>query len=639
MLNASIKTKLLTISLFPVLMTVIVSSMITVYLIKENSKETSETFRTSIEQEKKEFIKSQVLNLSNLIDAVLKKEKNKELARAEIIDFASNARFLKGSGYFFAYEKKAGEYYFAFHGVKPHLNGKKTNILKPDIKGNKFRKSLIDSGGNDNKFIEYYYKKPKSDKIMKKVAFSKYIKELNWTIVTGVYIDDIDEKVTVLEKGMSENVDLLINILLILTIIGMSGLTIIVVLFSNYFILNPLKSFQEGLISFLKFLNKEQENAELIKISFKDEVGKMTEEINVNITKTKDTMLQDQKVIENVSAIVSDVSKGILTNKVEAKTSNAVINELTQKLNVMIMSLHESINHTIKVLESYENRDFTKQTSLVCEGELCSLMLGVNNLGKEISSMLKTNLENGNSLNDSSSDLSLNMNRLSTSANQQAASLEESAAALEEITQTMRENSNNISELSNNSELLKQEVEKGKELSKKTSTSMEEINTHVEAITESITIIDQIAFQTNILSLNAAVEAATAGEAGKGFAVVAQEVRNLASRSAEAAKEIKDLVESATSRTSMGKDIVFKMYDGYEQLNENILNNTRIVDTVTSNAKEQMIGIEQINSAVAQLDKTTQENASIAATTNNIVENVHSMADTIVHEVKKSKFE
>ena len=122
----------------------------------------------------------------------------------------------------------------------------------------------------------------------------------------------------------------------------------------------------------------------------------------------------------------------------------------------------------------------------------------------------------------------------------------------------------------------------GQELASKTAKSMDEINEQTQAIADAITVIDQIAFQTNILSLNAAVEAATAGEAGKGFAVVAQEVRNLAARSAEAAKEIESLVENATLKANDGKEISNKMIEGYEKLNSNIHSTLSLINDVST---------------------------------------------------------
>ena len=193
--------------------------------------------------------------------------------------------------------------------------------------------------------------------------------------------------------------------------------------------------------------------------------------------------------------------------------------------------------------------------------------------------------------------------------------------------------------MSKDSEELTHSIEAGQKLAASTVTAMDEINEQTQSIADSITVIDQIAFQTNILSLNAAVEAATAGEAGKGFAVVAGEVRNLASRSAEAAKEIKDLVESATSKTDAGKQIADKMITGYEELNEKIDKTTKLMGQISTASQEQRTGIEQINDAVTELDRATQQNAAVASQTAGIAVNTNEMAVAIVDEANKATFD
>ncbi|WP_258237634.1 methyl-accepting chemotaxis protein, partial [Arcobacter sp. CECT 9188] len=232
--------------------------------------------------------------------------------------------------------------------------------------------------------------------------------------------------------------------------------------------------------------------------------------------------------------------------------------------------------------------------------------------------LLLENKINGLTLQDSSKILLENVNSLNISSNEAASSLEETAAALEEITSNIRNNTQNIAKMSNLSTEVTRSSKLGEELANKTTIAMDEINTQVNLVNEAISIIDQIAFQTNILSLNAAVEAATAGEAGLGFSVVAQEVRNLASRSAEAAKEIKDIVEKATIKANEGKEIANSMIEGYKELNTNVSQTIDLISDIQNSSKEQLLGIEQINDAVNTLDQQTQQNANIAAQAHDI---------------------
>ncbi|NQY54690.1 MAG: hypothetical protein HRT42_14095, partial [Campylobacteraceae bacterium] len=320
-------------------------------------------------------------------------------------------------------------------------------------------------------------------------------------------------------------------------------------------------------------------------------------------------------------------------------TNNQKLDELKNVVNSMLDSVQKNVNIVQNVLESYSSYDYTKNIDISnIEGEIKELSIDVNSLGIAISSMLKDNLLNAYSLTDNSKNLSSIMTNLSSSSNEQASSLEETAASIEELTSTMTNNENNMTVMSNNSKELQNSIIKGKELANKTVKSMEEINVQTNSIAEAITVIDQIAFQTNILSLNAAVEAATAGEAGKGFAVVAQEVRNLASRSAEAAKEIKDIVIEASIKTTEGKDIANNMINDYENLNNNIHTNADMIEDVLNNFKEQVRGIEQINNAVSSLDIMTQENASIANNANDISILTDTIASKIVEDTNKNDF-
>ena len=365
----------------------------------------------------------------------------------------------------------------------------------------------------------------------------------------------------------------------------------------------------------------------------------MSKVINENISTTKKSLQEDRALLSETINVLNSFEKGDLTQRINTKVSNPSLIKLEEVINNMAINLERNINNILKVLEDYRNYKYTnKVDNKDLKVHFLNLANGVNDLGDSITKMLVINKENGLDLFDYSNILLKNVERLSSSSLQAAASLEETSNSLDEITTKLTSNNLNVSKMSQYANEVTTSVKDGQNLASQTTSSMDEINSKVQAINEAITVIDQIAFQTNILSLNAAVEAATAGEAGKGFAVVAQEVRNLASRSAEAAKEIKALVEDATSKANAGKDIADKMIIGYEKLNDNIVKTMQIIDEVGIASKEQQSGIEQISSAVSQLDKQVQENAQVASKTQEIASKTQNIANNVVNDANNKEF-
>ena len=430
---------------------------------------------------------------------------------------------------------------------------------------------------------------------------------------------------------------------------GFSGIMIVILIISlilgvaiAYFISNQLitsvKKVQIGLEDFFDFLNKKTNKASIIDLKSKDEFGQMAKVINNNIQDIEKSIIQDEKFVENIANFAKEIGGGNLTVQISSNTKTKSLIELKEILTNMQTNLNNSIAECIptllNVLSNYKNHDFT----VTSPNTSAKVAVAVNELGDVISALLSQSFNVGKSLENSSQTLIENVDKLNVSSNEAAHSLKETSSVLQEITTAVSNNSKNVVKMENYATEVDISAKDGQDLAKNTSEAMNDITDQVSAITESISVIDQISFQTNILSLNAAVEAATAGEAGKGFAVVAQEVRNLASRSAEAANEIKSLVEAATAKAQYGKSISNKMIDGYDQLLGNIQKTTESIQSIAKSSKEQEQGISQINNSITLLDSKTQENAAIANETKEIAIQTDSIAKEIVIDLSNKKF-
>ena len=391
---------------------------------------------------------------------------------------------------------------------------------------------------------------------------------------------------------------------------------------------------------FIKFISYEKSEFDYIESTGNSRVDAMFKQWNEQIKLVDKRNKDDMKVLGEVVLTADKVEQGIYKSRIKANSSNPTISTLKTTLNKMLDGLDDSTSRILRVVSSYANDDFTDNIKVVdkYKDDMKFLMESINKLGSSLERNAKSNFINGQTLEENSSIMTSSMNNLASKANDQAASLEETAAALEEITSITRNNAENATKMATLGQIVKKSVSTGESLASKTANSMDEINEKVNSINEAISVIDQIAFQTNILSLNAAVEAATAGEAGRGFAVVAAEVRNLANRSADAAREIKNLVQEATMKANDGKMVSADMIEGYKELNKNISETIHIIEDVSKASKEQMTGIEQINDAVNMLDRVTQENASESNHVKTIAISVSQLAHELLIDAKSKKF-
>ncbi|MCD6665734.1 MAG: methyl-accepting chemotaxis protein [Hydrogenophaga sp.] len=285
------------------------------------------------------------------------------------------------------------------------------------------------------------------------------------------------------------------------------------------------------------------------------------------------------------------------------------------------------------VTERVRDGDLTQPVQDDARDELTPLLAALNEMQGSLTRVVSTVRQGAEGVATASSQIAQGNQDLSSRTEQQASALEETSASMEEMGSTAQQNADNARAASQLAASASQVAVQGGQVVGQVVDTMREINASSRKISDIIGVIDGIAFQTNILALNAAVEAARAGEQGRGFAVVAGEVRNLAQRSAEAAKEIKGLIGASVERVEQGTALVDQAGSTMQEIVQSIQRVTDIVGEISSASLEQNAGVQQVSEAVSNMDQATQQNAALVEESASAAASLQHQADQLVKAV------
>ena len=306
--------------------------------------------------------------------------------------------------------------------------------------------------------------------------------------------------------------------------------------------------------------------------------------------------------------------------------TSAIALSLTRKIKT-------SLDQAIGVAEKIADGDLTTQILVSGNDEIAQLMTSLSVMSKNLENICTELRHSTDAISTASTEIASGNLDLSSRTEQQAGALEETASSMEEMTSTVKQNSDNANHASKLAHTASTVATEGGKIVYEVVDTMGEINDSAKKIVDIISVIDGIAFQTNILALNAAVEAARAGEQGRGFAVVATEVRNLAHRSASAAKEIKTLIDTSVEKVDAGSKLVHQAGVAMSNIVSSIKKVNDVVNEISSANHEQSEGIEQINQAIIQMDETTQQNAALveqaAAAASSLQDQAHKLKEPV----------
>ncbi|AHF02199.1 hypothetical protein THIAE_02750 [Thiomicrospira aerophila AL3] len=361
--------------------------------------------------------------------------------------------------------------------------------------------------------------------------------------------------------------------------------------------------------------------------------AKMDERVPQAFSQQVDNALHSiDQVIVDINSVMAYMNEGKFQHRVKAD-ARGQLSELKGNINGSMDSLENAVNAITDVVVAQSNGDLTKRIEGEYHGELRILTEAVNNTAVKLTGVVSQAINASNIVHTAADEVSKGALDLSERVQEQAAALEETSATMEEMNSAVQNNTQNAMEATQVVVGVADKASKGKVVMQQTIDAMGAIQESSHKISDIVNLIDGIAFQTNLLALNAAVEAARAGDHGRGFAVVAGEVRALAQKSAQAAKEISTLISESVSRVDQGTKLAFESGDMLNQMNDAVQEVTKMIEQIAQASKEQADGVQQVHQAISNIDQVTQQNAALVEQTSAASESMSEQAAILSNDM------
>ncbi len=338
-----------------------------------------------------------------------------------------------------------------------------------------------------------------------------------------------------------------------------------------------------------------------------------------------------------MAIVVDAAAGGDFSRRINKDYGDENLNRFAATINALLIGVDNGVSETSRVIEGLARGDLTEKMDGEFRGVFAELQSNVNQTLAKLRETMREVRSSTEGISGNANELRSAADDLSKRTEQQAAALEETSAALDEITAVVRNSTDRAQEASAMVAETKQKTEESANVVRDAVSAMDRIEHASREISQIINVIDEIAFQTNLLALNAGVEAARAGEAGKGFAVVAQEVRELAQRSATAAKDIKALITKSGEEVGRGVSLVQKTGSALSEIETRVLSINDHIHSIATAAREQSTGLHEVNTAINQMDQVTQRNAAMVEETSAATHKLSSEAEHLVTLVSRFK--